>query len=252
MTFPVCARLVVITSPFVGIGGIRHEYPHHVSSGRRIVVWGRRAAVDEALGSLGVAMLAAGYAVTDAGDVLGRLATMSGRPAWSVGAILSAVLVDDEGRHKGSDAGILPGTTLRLNPGAAGRDDRAGAVLELTPSQVDGAAERHRRCRIDIGLGIRGGKRPGRCRCLDGLPNLPWLAVRAWMWVLGPLLVGTIWSGAQRLPRLARTAAVCLVLTAPPWSSGVSQWWGPRTGTVVRRVRAHRGVGTWRRSPTRD
>lgn len=95
------------------------------------------ADVDEALGTLGVAMLAAGYAVTDVGDTLGAAAARAGRSAASVGAIPSAVLISDPVRRSSYISAMAPGTMLRFDQtqrvGMIAADAAAGRA---TPGQV--------------------------------------------------------------------------------------------------------------------
>lgn len=93
--------------------------------------------VDDALGNLGVAMLAGGYAVTDVGLVLGEAAQHAGRAATSVGAIPSAILIGDPQRRSAHISAMAPGTMLRFDQtqrvGIIARDAAAGTA---TPQQV--------------------------------------------------------------------------------------------------------------------
>lgn len=74
-----------------------------------------RDAVEDLVGELGVAMLAAGYAVTDVGSTLAAVATAHGRPSLTVGAIPTAILIDDPVAGRARIAGMAPGTSYRFD-----------------------------------------------------------------------------------------------------------------------------------------
>lgn len=73
------------------------------------------AQVDDLVGDLGVAMLAAGYAVTDVGSTLTTVARAHGRDSMTVGAIPTAILIDDPHTKRARIAGMVPGTMYRFD-----------------------------------------------------------------------------------------------------------------------------------------
>ncbi|MCB0915323.1 MAG: threonine/serine exporter family protein [Actinobacteria bacterium] len=89
------------------------------------------------IGRLGLAMLAAGYAVTDVTAELRRVANSAGRAEMSIGALPNAILVDDPAVQRARVADMAAGTEYRFDQCqrvgiVAGR----AAVGELTPAAV--------------------------------------------------------------------------------------------------------------------
>ncbi len=93
--------------------------------------------VEDLVGELGVAMLAAGYAVTDVGTTLHAVAAAHGQPLLTVGAIPTAILIDDPVARRARIAGMEPGTAYRFDQTqAVGRLASLAALAAWSPRVI--------------------------------------------------------------------------------------------------------------------
>ncbi|MDQ1249286.1 MAG: ThrE protein [Actinomycetota bacterium] len=163
---------------------------------------GQHGAVEEMIGRLGLAMLAAGYAVTDVGSTLRRVAQVSGRASMSVGALPNAILLDDPTVQRARVADMAAGTSLRFDQTQLVGTIASEAAQGLAgPTQVlEGLDEvaalppRYPGWLMVLGNGVMAAG-------LSAVFRTSWAAVAVDLMV--GLLVGVILLVTARLPQLA-------------------------------------------------
>lgn len=159
------------------------------------------ATVEEMVGRLGLAMLAAGYAVTDVGSTLRRVAHVTGRQTMSVGALPNAILIDDPSVQRARVADMDPGTVLRFDQtqvvgtiaaaAAEGRADPTQVMARL--ADVEAMPQRYPTWLMIVGNALMAAGLSVVFRTSWGAVGIDFLV---------GLLVGAILVGVARVPQL--------------------------------------------------
>ncbi len=181
--------------------------------------------VEGMIGRLGLAMLAAGYAVTDVASQLRKAAHAAGRPAMSVGALPNAVLVDDPAVQRARVADMAPGTAWGFDKSqrvgtiaadaAAGRAGPAEIVRRL--DEVESMTERYPAWLMVIGFGLIAAG-------VSTVFRTSWEAV-AVDFAAG-LVVGVVLTGLGRFERLAGLLPVAMGFVSAALVFGLSDLLG--------------------------